>query len=214
MKLYTNEWTNTGMPKQLTWIFTTKRKNDVLGNAVGDIFAVNHDATLGFRHHRESGVSTVDVLKSKLWFYDEDEFEYDEEGNIVERYISLEHETLAHIFMSKVNDLYNHGRCDCDEILDQMRQFSNDNNLGLIFKEEYCVEEYCNTWMCYTQEFAHKAHFDDECVFAFSIESAKECAKDGFVPKTLEFEEVIMLYPDGDYDKDMAIVCYKEGGEN
>lgn len=211
-RLYTKEWCNTGMPNELTWIYTTDKTDGKLKDAIGDIFAVNHDATLGFRCHVDNDYSVVNVLNSTLYFYDQEELECDDNGELLNAFVYLDHKTLAHIFMIHINDLYNHGRCDCDLFLDQMRQFSEDNNLNLVFKEEYCREEYENTWICYTAEFAHKAHFDEDAVFAFSVDSAKELESEGY-HSNYEFEEVYMLYPDGCVDKDMAIVCYKKGGE-
>lgn len=210
--LICKEWCNTGMPKQLTWIFmvdtSLPEDEQVLGNAVGDIFAVNHDASLGFRHHKTRSHSVVNVMNSTLYFDNQEEFECDDEGEIVDVFVNIDHETLAHIFMTKVNDLYNYSYCDCNEVIDQMRQFSKDNNLNLVFREEYCAEEYCNTWMCYTQEFADKAHINEDVVYAFSLEVAKEVCREENRHSSFEFEEMIEMYPDG-YNKDYAIVCYR-----
>lgn len=150
-KLYVREWTNIGMPKSLTWIFTTNTPNGVLGDAIGDIFATNHDGTMGFRLHRESYCSVVNVMNSTLYFYDLEDWLHDEESDQDECFVYFNHDCLARTFMNEINDLITYGKCECDLFINQMNQFINDNHLNVKFHSVYDNETYEHTLICELQ---------------------------------------------------------------
>lgn len=201
------EWTNKGMEKQLTYIFTVDEtlpiNEQVLGNAVGDVFALTSDSEIGFRIHKSSETTTVvNCLNSTLEFED-----YVGEYNI-------ESYALAMVFCSTVNDVHNYG-IDCtynEIILSQLRQFSDENSLNWVFGESFDNAENSTYWTIMSEEYANKCHINDECTFHYSVESAKQCLEElkelGCNPhSTLEFEEVYQF--NGDYyAPQMAIVVY------
>lgn len=194
MKLYTNTWCNTAMSNQPTWVFETERPNGCLGERIGQYCGISADRrriyTLGNDYvwfgdygyypkaDEEAGLTTDGLCR---------QFVEDCEGVFCRRRVVVWHEDIAKAMMTMSEQL----------------------GLGWVMIEDRDYDTYEDCWRIYSADFVKKAHIGENVTFCFSEESVEEVLTE--VPFSMcnyVMEEVIMEYPDGSYDEDMAYVVY------
>ena len=196
--LYTNTWTNTGMPNQPTWVYNAQTQDATLGEKVGDYCAISSD----MRRVYKVQYNDCCVEHRDFCYYPTQ----DEE-------IGLCTDTLCCAFIDHCEEVFNDGRAFVllDEIAENMLDMSERLGLGWVSEEWYDTDTYEDFTVIYSAEFAKKAHIGEKAVYCFSEETMHEevhrLAQEGYaVTFSGEEEDVIMIYPDGSYEEDKAYV--------
>lgn len=198
-KLYTKTWQNMGMDNQPIWVFKTPTPNGRLGNKVGDYVALSSD----FRRTYNITLNDTAVYFKDFAYYVEDPIHW-EDGN-KPGYACRE-------FIQGCEEVWFDGYATVwfKDIAENMMAMSKRFNYGWVI-EEYS-EDYEIGYRIYREDIAKKAHLEEDCVFLFTAEALVEYMADDTISKRCNFvkEEVIMIYPSGEFDEDMAYVVYHE----
>lgn len=193
-KLYTRTWKNTGMEGTPIYVFQLADPNGTLGDAVGDIIMLSEDTSRKYIIHSYG----VEIAGTDMVAYFEDAEAYAECGFTPKDMMTIFVESCEEVFHKGYTDVYH------DEIANAMDEF-----MGFECERCYDFDTYEDYIRVYREDFAQKMHIGENCVYCFSAESLVECMAECPTAKcSFKKEEVIMMYPDGSYDKDMAYVVY------
>jgi len=194
MKLYTNTWCNTGMPDQVTWVYETEEPNGKLGDRIGRYCAISADRRRIYT-----------IGNDYVWFGDYGYYpEADEEAGLTT-------DLLCMRFVEDCEELFNRRRVEVwlDDIAKAMMAMSEMLGLGWVMERFTDNETYEDGYMIYSADFAKKAHIGEYVAYCFSKESVEEVlAETPGARCDYEWQSVIMEYPNGSYDEDMAYVVY------
>ncbi len=205
------QWQNQGMPNQPLYTFKVDadlpKSEQVLRNAIGDIVVYSADGQLTFLIHSERDYSEVTVGKSHIRF----ESIYESDVAELNGLTNDRHDNLAMMFVQTVCEIHSEGLAEVfSPIQDQLDEYQKSNKLYWHFDTNMTSDTYEECTWVFSEEFTEKAHLEDDCIFCYSWESAQELVAEGVYTDTdFGFEEVIELYPDGDYSSGLAIVVRK-----
>lgn len=205
------QWQNTGMSNQPLYTFKVDadlpKSKQVLRNAIGDIVVYSADGQLTFLLHSERDYSEVTIGKSHIRF----ESIYESDVAELNGCTNDRHDSLARMFVQTVCEIHNEGLAEVfAPIQDQLYEYQKNNKLHWHFDTNMASDTHEECTWAFSEEFTNKAHLEDDCIFCYSWESAQELVAEGVYTNTdFSFEEVIELYPDGDYSSDLAIVVRK-----
>ena len=203
--MYTRSWTNTGMKDQVTWVFDTLEKDGTLGSHVGDYCAISADKMRFYR------ITPYMVEHMGFCYYPGEDEESMEE--LLE--CGFDKNMLCMQFVDDCEEVVTRGYADVwiKDVADNMMAMSERLNLGWVVEE---IEElYEEGWRIYSKTFAEKVYIGQNAIFCFSeeslVEAMRECAECGiFANSDFKKHDVIMMYPDGSYDEDVAYVIIRE----
>lgn len=193
-KLYTRIWKNTGMEGTPIFVFQTPDPNGTLWDAVGDICILSEDYSRKYVIRNHEKLELPEGLELDLSEITND-FSWERYG--------VSKDGLLRIFVNQVEEIYREGYADI------IFGYATLEEMG--FKLERYDNGCGKTVRAYREDIAKKMHIGENVIYCFNAESLVELMAE--YPKykcNFKLEAVIMEYPDGSLDEDMAYVVYHE----
>lgn len=200
--LYPKAWTNTGMPNQVTWVFNVVNPDDTLGDHIGDYVAVSADKQRVYHIHGSKHSAYVEF--NGFCFYPADENDHEEWVEY-----GFDADSLCRCFVTSCEEVFNDEKAEvpCDIIVRNMIEMSKRFGLGWV--KDSIKDGWEETPVVYSEALAKKAHIGEDVVYCFCEKSLVETMRENPGAKCSFVKEyVVMIYPNGEQDEEMAYVVY------